>query len=156
MPSSVSRHKARAYRVQSDSLRGVSHVLTPEIVVPVFNLAAAQFTGANSGIFVFIAPFPCMFLGMEGVWATAGTNTLRAKKILAAATSAPGAAADANNIDISAALALTGAANTVFSVAPVVTSGVHRLAQGDKVALASAAGTASLAGATIVLRFGAI
>lgn len=154
MPSSIAGRgsKARAIRIQNDALRGSNYAEVPDFLV-VHRFAAADLSGANSGFFVFAAPAACHFLGADIIWGTAGTNTLRVKKVLAAATSAAGAAADANNVDLSAAVDLTQAANTLRGVAPVVTSGVHVLALGDKVAVASAAGTASLAGAVIVLRF---
>lgn len=157
MPSSLNRSgpRQRAGRVFSNSLRGQRYVPTPmiEITIPV---AAANFSGANSGIWAWIAPFAVEFLGAEAIWATAGTNTVRVKKVKSAATSAPGAAADANNVDISTTFDLTQAANVRREATPVITGGANILAQGDKVALASAAGTTGLAGGVVVLYFGAI
>jgi hypothetical protein len=155
MPSSLSGSgsKARSIRNQGgDALRGANYSEVPDFTVEA-SFAAAQLTGANSGFFVWVAPAPCHFLGADVLWATAGTNTFRVKKVLAAATSAAGAAADANNVDLTAATALTTAANTNVEVAPVTTDAAHVLELGDKVAIASAAGTATLAGALAVLRF---
>ena len=155
MPSSLSRSgsKARSIRNQGgDALRGANYSEVPDFTVT-HRFAAAELTGANSGFFAWVAPAACHFLGADVVWGVAGTNTFRVKKVLAAATSAPGAAADANNVDLSAATSLATAANTNVEVAPVTTSAAHSLAKGDKVAIASSAGTASLAGAVIVLRF---
>lgn len=117
----------------------------------VVSLAAADLTGANSGKVVFIAPAACIFLGLQHTHVTAGTNTYRVKKIKAGNTSVPGAAADANNVDISGTVDLTVAANTVVSAAAVAPA--NQLAAGDRVAVASSAGTASLAGGFAVLRF---
>lgn len=119
----------------------------------VANLAAADFTGANSGKVVFIAPAACIFLGLDHTHTTAGTNNYRVKKIKAGNTSAPGAAADANNVDISGVVDVTVAANGVLSVLPINAAGQNQLAKGDRVAVASAAGSASLAGGFAVLRF---
>src|SRR5688500_18528319 len=75
-------------------------------------LAAADFSGATSGVNVFVAPVGCVFLDITEVHATAGTNSFRVKKIAAGEVDAPGAAADADNIDLTAAIDLTGAAHT--------------------------------------------
>jgi Ca2+-binding RTX toxin-like protein len=150
--------KMRSIRVQNDVLRGQAYRDVADFTVTV-PFAAANLTGATSGFFVFVAPAKCHFLGADVVWGTAGTNTFRIKKVLAAATSAAGAAADANNVDMTAALAATGTANVVQSMAPVTTAAssaatpAHVLLPGDKVAIASAAGVATLAGGLIALRF---
>lgn len=135
--------------------RGQKFRLVPDFFVPISRVAAADLTGANSGFWVFTVPKPCTFIGAQAIWATAGAagNTARVKKVLSAATSAPGAAADANNVDISVAIALDAAINTRREYDPVVTSFVNKLAAGDKVAIASAAGTTLLAGAEFILQF---
>ena len=123
--------------------------------VETHRFAAADLTGANSGFVVFTVPSQvrgAIFLGATYVWGTAGTNTARVKKIVAGNTSAPGAAADANNVDLTAATALTSAANTPVDVVPITTSAVNVLNAGDRLAIASAAGTASLAGAVVHIR----
>lgn len=152
MPSGgASGSKGRSVKATIAALRGIRFRIVPDQVVMTETFAAAQLTGANSGFFVFVAPAKMQFLGLDIIWTTAGTNTFRAKKVLAASTSAAGAAADTNNVDLTAATALTTAANTVVSVDPV--NGTDTiLQQGDKIAIASAAGTASLAGAKAVLR----
>lgn len=151
--------RVRAGRIFSASLRGQRYQ-PPGLVAVTVPIVAADFTGANSGKWVFIAPMAMEFVGAEAIWATAGTNTIRVKKVKSSATSAPGAAADANNIDISGVFTLSGSANTRVEVAPVITAtaGVpaNMLSQGDKVALASAAGTASLAGGLVTLYFGIV
>lgn len=119
----------------------------------VVSVAAADFGGANTGKVVFIAPAACIFLGIQHTHTVAGTNSYRVKKIKAGNTSAPGAAADTNNIDISGAVDVTVAANTVTSAAAINTAGVNQLAAGDRVAVASAAGSASLANGIAILRF---
>jgi hypothetical protein len=158
MPSSISRRGAKAKTIKNQGgefQRAAAYVIAPDVEISV-QVAAADMTGANSGKYVFVAPRPMHFLGGEFVYGVAGTNTFRIKKILAAATSAPGAAADANNVDMTAAFDLTQAANTVRQLNPVTTGTVpaYQLSEGDKVAIASAAGTASLAGGLLVLRFG--
>lgn len=148
MPSSTSAGpKFRALQ------GGSRHRIVPDFI-ETHRFAAADLTGANSGFLVFQVPNNvrgAVFLGASVSWGTAGTNTFRVKKILN--TSAPGAAADANNVDLTAATALTTAANTVSDVAPVTANAVNYLAPGNRVAVASAAGTASLANAVISLRF---
>lgn len=124
--------------------------LAPDFMKTV-SLAAADFGGANTGKIVFIAPAACIFLGIDHTHTIAGTNNYRVKKIKAGNTSAPGAAADANNVDISGTIDLTVAANGVQTAAPIAPA--NQLAKGDRVAVASAAGTASLAGGYAVLRF---
>lgn len=138
-----------------DSLRGQSWPLVPDFFVTVPNLAAAQFPGGATGLFVFTAVRPCTFVGMQEIHTTAGSGgqTIRAKKVLAAATSGPGTAADANNVDISATVDISLSANVRRDIAPIVTNAVNKLAAGDKVALASATGATSYAGALFVLQF---
>jgi hypothetical protein len=155
MPSSLSGSgsKSRSIRNQNDALRGANYSEVPDFLVAV-PFAAADLTGATSGRVVFVAPAKCHFLGADVLWGVAGTNNFRVKKILAASTAAAGAATDGtNSFDLSATVDLTATANVAREVAPIVTAGVHVLAKGDRVAIASAAGTASLAGALIVLRF---
>jgi hypothetical protein len=143
--------KGRSVKATIAALRGIRFRIVPDQVVVSETFAAAQLTGANSGFFVFVAPAKMQFLGLDIIWTVAGTNTFRVKKVKAAATSAAGAAADTNNVDLTAATALTTAANTVVSVEPA--NGTDSILEaGDKVAIASAAGTASLAGAKAVLR----
>lgn len=154
MPSGQSAGlKGRSFETEDAAMRGMKFRIVPDFMVPTETFAAAQLTGANSGFFVFVAPVPMLFMGAEILWTVAGTNTLRVKKVLAAATTAAGAAAGASDIDISAAVDLTATANVAREVAPVTTSFANRLAEGDKVAIASALGTASLAGAKAILRF---
>lgn len=155
MPSSLATgERARLLTANAvDALKGQKFRLVPDFFLHAPRFAAADLTGANSGFWIFAVPKDCVFIGAQIIWATAGTNTLRVKKVLAAATSAPGAAADASNVDISAAVDLTATANVRRDVAPVTTSYVNKLAAGDKVAIASSGGTASLAGALIILQF---
>jgi hypothetical protein len=94
-----------------------------------------------------------LFVDGDIIWGTAGTNTLRVKKVAAATVGAPGAAVAAGHVDISANVDLTTAALTSVPIVAVTAGSVNRLAEGDKVAIASSAGTASLAGAFAVLRF---
>ncbi len=154
MPSSLNKGmgKANSIRVQGTNQvpPGQKYSVVPDFH-ETLRIAAADLTGANSGFHVFVADAPCVFLGGDEVHATAGTNNFRVKKILAAATSAPGAAADANNVDISANVSLAATANVSQEITPVWPACL--LAKGDKVAVASSAGTATLAGAAIVLRF---
>lgn len=136
-----------------DAFRGKIGRSVPDRFVNSGIFAAAQLTGANSGFFVFIAPAPCLFVDGDIIWTTAGTNTLRVKKVAAATVGAPGAAVAAGHVDISSAVDLTTAALTSVPIVAVTASAANRLEEGDKVAIASAAGTASLAGALAVLRF---
>jgi hypothetical protein len=123
--------------------------------------AAADAAGANTGVIVFQVPFNvrgAVFLGVSESHLTAGTGTFRIQKLKRASTAAPGAAASATVIDMTGAIAVTGAANTVQDVAPVTTAdaaGVpaNQLAPGDRVAIASAAGLATVAGGYLTLRF---
>jgi hypothetical protein len=135
---------------------GGRYRISPDFIVPV-DLAAADFSGANSGKYVFVVPTSvngAIFLGIQHIHATAGTNTYRVKKVLAATTAAAGVASNGTtHVDISAAVALTATANTQVEAAAVTTAAVNVLAPGDKVAVASAAGTASLAGGIAFLRF---
>jgi hypothetical protein len=131
---------------------GSRHRIVPDFI-ETHRFAAADLTGANSGFLVFQVPQNvrgAVFLGASVSWGTAGTNTLRVKKILN--TSAAGAAADANNVDLTAVQDLTLAANTVRDLTALTASAVNVLAPGNRIAVASAAGTASLAGAVISLR----
>jgi hypothetical protein len=154
MPSSIgSFSKAKSVYTLLDGMRGWKYSIVPDLIISVPTFAAAELTGANSGFFSFVAPANMIFLGGHILWTTAGTNTLRVKKVLAAATTAAGLAADASNVDISAAVDLTASANVARDITPVITSGANRIARGDKVAIASAAGTASLVGARAFLRF---
>lgn len=148
MPST----RIRSVKVQSDALRGSILIPTGEQLIEVM-LNAADFTGATSGRYVFISPGDMVFLGATEVHSVVGTNSIRVKKVPAAATQAPGAAADANNIDLTAAIDVTLGINVARDVAPITTLAAHRLSAGDKVALASTAGTTGLVG-LIVLRFG--
>lgn len=153
MPSNTaSGPKLRSIKPGNDLLRGTRYRVVPDFTTRV-PFAAADLSGATSGFFVMPVVADCVFLGVDFIWKTAGTNTLRVKKIPAASVQAAGAAADANNIDLTAVVDLTTAANTVVSVAPVTTGFVNKCLAGDKIAIASAAGTASLAGAVAVLRF---
>jgi hypothetical protein len=136
-----------------DAFRGKIGRIIPDQFVTTGIFAAAQLTGANSGFFVFIAPAPMLFVDGDIIWGTAGTNTLRVKKVAAATVGAPGAAVAAGHVDISANVDLTTAALTSVPIVAVTAGSVNRLAEGDKVAIASSAGTASLAGAFAVLRF---
>jgi hypothetical protein len=123
--------------------------------------AAADASGANTGVLVFQVPFNvrgAVFLGISESHATAGTGTFRVKKIKRASTAAAGAAADANNVDMTAAIVVTGAANTVQDVLPLTTVdalgvAANQLGPGDRVAIASAAGLATVAGGLVTLRF---
>lgn len=156
MPSSLfdgPRQRSLSAGDLNDAFRGQKFRMVPDFFVSVPNFAAAALTGATSGFWVFVAEKPMTFLGGNILWEVAGTNTARVKKVLAATAGAPGAAADANHVDISAAIDLTGTADTVFPITPVVSSYVCHLETGDKVAIASAAGTASLVGATAILQF---
>ena len=117
--------------------------------------AAADASGANTGFQIFTVPANvngAIFLGATASWGTAGTGTFRLKKIRAGNTSAPGAAADANNVDLTAALAVTGAANTPNDMVPITTNAANMLVAGDRIAVASAAGLATVAGGLIVVR----
>lgn len=148
MPSSVSvGAKKRSVVAGSGRFR------TAPDFTKVVNVAAADFTGANSGKVVFIAPAACIFLGIQHTHVTAGTNSYRVKKIKAGNTSAPGAAADTNNIDMSGAVDMTVAANTVTTATLTNSAAQNQIAAGDRIALASAAGVATLAGGVAVLRF---
>jgi hypothetical protein len=147
-------NKLRPIKTWISGLRDFRFRSVPEIAIDSGTFAAAQLTGANSGFFVFTAPAKFAVLGGSIIWATAGTNTLRLKKVVTAATSAAGAAADASNVDISSAVDLTLAANTARDLTITSTGMVHVLEAGDKLAIASSAGTASLAGARVTI-FGA-
>ena len=138
-----------------DALRGQKFRIVPDFFVHVPRIAAADLTGANSGFWVFTVPRPAIFIGLQAIWATAGAagNLARVKKVLAAATSAPGAAANANNIDISENIALDASINVRRDYVPVTAGYVNKLAAGDKVAIASAAGVTVLAGADFILQF---
>jgi hypothetical protein len=135
---------------------GGRYRVPPDFIVPV-DLAAADFSGANSGKYVFVVPTSvngAIFLGIQHIHATAGTNTYRVKKVTAATIAAAGTASNGTtHVDISATIALTTAANTQVEAAPVTASAANVLAAGDKVAVASAAGTATLAGGRAFLRF---
>lgn len=125
--------------------------------------AAADAAGANTGFLVFQVPNHtgfrgAVFLGVSESHGTAGTGSFRVQKLKAASTAAAGAAASATVIDMTAAIAVTGAANTVQSVLPITTAdaaGVpaNVLAAGDRIAIASAAGLATVAGGFVTLRF---
>jgi hypothetical protein len=129
--------------------------IAPDFLITV-NVAAANFSGANSGINVFVVPDDvngAVFLGGDEVHVTAGTNNFRVKKITAGEVDAPGAGADADNVTISEVVDLTVAAQTPQAIVPITDDAVNILAPGTRVALASAAGTASLAGGLVHLRF---
>lgn len=128
--------------------------MAPDFFVRVGPLAAADFSGANSGVNTgFVAPVPCQFLDVTEIHTTAGTNSVRVKKILSGEVDVPGAAADADNVTISEDVDLTVAAQTPQTVGAITDDAANFLAEGDRVALASAAGTASLAGSIFLLRF---
>lgn len=150
MPSSVaSGPKFRSIR------GGGKYRIAPDFLVT-RAFVAADAGSANSGFHVFTIPAlvrGAVFLGATVSWTTAGTNTIRVKKIVAGNTSAPGAAADANNVDLTAAQAVTGSANVPVDIVPITTNAVNVLNPGDRIAVASAAGVASLAGGLIVIRF---
>lgn len=127
----------------------------PDFIIDPGVLAASNFSGANSGLVVFTVPSGvngAAFLGGVITSTTAGTGTIRVKKILAGATSTGGAAADANNVTISGDVTTATAAETPLNF-DALSTGVQFLAAGDRVALASAAGVSSLAGARVQLRF---
>jgi hypothetical protein len=129
--------------------------MAPDFIIDPGVLAAASFTGANSGLVVFTVPTGvngAVFLGGTEVHTTAGDNPIRVKKIASGNTSAAGAAADANNVDISGAVATTTAANTPLNF-DALSTGVQYLVPGDRVALASSLGVGSLVGMRIQLRF---
>jgi hypothetical protein len=155
MPSSLNRGypKANATRVQGTNQvpPGQKYSIVPDIIMPL-RLAAGDAGSANTGFFVLVCPTAMVFLGGDEIHTTLGTNSFRVKKVLAAATTGPaGAAADVNNVDISAVVAVTGANNTVQQITPVWPACL--LAAGDKVAIASSAGIATLAGGSVTLRF---
>lgn len=153
MPSNTATGpKLRSIKPGNDFMRGTRYRVVPDFTIRV-PFAAADLSGAASGFFVLPVVEDCVFLGADFIWKTAGTNALRVKKIPAASAQLAGALADANNIDLTAAVDLTTAANTTVSVAPITTAFVNRLSEGDKVAIASILGTATLAGAVGILRF---
>ena len=127
--------------------------MAPDFFITRGPLAAADFSGANSGVNVFTAPAPCQFLDVTEIHTTAGTNSVRVKKIAAGEVDVPGAAADADNVTISDDIDLTVAAQTPMIYDAITDDAVNFLDTGDRVALASAAGTASLVGAIFTLRF---
>ncbi len=134
---------------------GGRYRVPPDFLVRV-PLAAADFTGATSGVNVFVVPddvVGAVFLEIIHMHGTAGTNNYRVKKILDGSVSAPGAAADTNNVTISGNIDLTGAAQTPASYAATTANGVNFLAKGDRVALASTLGTITLANGLAILRF---
>lgn len=134
---------------------GGKYRVPPDFIVPI-DLAAADFSGANSGKFVFTVPTGvngATFLGIQHIHATAGTNNYRVKKVLAATVGAAGAAVGAGHVDISNTVNLAATANTQVEATPITAGAANVLLPGDKVAVASAAGTASLAGGRAFLRF---
>ncbi len=151
MPSSIaSGPKFRSIK------GGGKYRISPDFIV-VVDLAAADFGGANTGKYVFAVPTSvngAIFLGIQHIHSTAGTNTYRVKKVTAATVAAAGTASNGTtHVDISGTVALTTTANTMVEAAAVTAAAANVLAAGDKVAVASAAGTASLAGGKAFLRF---
>jgi hypothetical protein len=145
------------------SLRGGGKYRMVPDFIDQLRFAAADMTGANSGVIAFQIPNAvgmrgAIFLGISESHGTAGTGTFRVQKLKAASTAAAGAAAGANVIDMTAAISVAGAANTVQTIDPITTpdaAGVlaNVLAPGDRVALASAAGLATVAAGYVTLRF---
>lgn len=131
--------------------------VVPDFIVPVHVTAAATFTGANTGSCAFTVPTGCkaVFLGAVETHQVAGNNPFRVKKVVSGNTSDPGAAADANNIDLSAAIATSGAANTPQQIVPLAAAapaGYAVLNAGDRLCVASALANTGLAGCSINLR----
>ena len=145
MPSSIaSGPKFRSVK------GGSKQRIAPDFTVS-FGLAAADASGANTGKFVWIAPAKCVLLDVNEVHVTAAAaaDSVRIKRVVASSTDAAGTAADADNVDLTDEILLDGANNTVQTVAALAAANIE---EGDKIAVASAAGVATLAGGLITLR----
>lgn len=116
MPGLLTRGRARAGDI-------AGHVIS----VPV-DLAAASVDG-----WAYIANRPCRVIGIDEIHSVVGgaSAAVRFRKVLAASTAGPGAAASGNVIELAPAFDLTASVN-VARTAALVTADVE-LAAGDKI-----------------------
>jgi hypothetical protein len=101
------------------------------------NVSADLLAGSIPGQWLWIAPFPCRVTAIRAVWSVAGGSAanVRPRKITADAT-APGAAAGATVIELTAAVIdLTATANVLTSPALSATASDLVFATGDRLAL---------------------
>lgn len=157
MPSSIASGASRNRSVKGGSTVGK---IVPDFIVSK-DIAAANFGGANSGVYVWSVPqgTRAAFLGGTLVYSVAGNNPLRIQVIRAASTAAAGAAAATNIEDLTAAIATSGTANTVVNFNVNKTDPISgkasfiALEAGDKVAVAASLANTGLAGGVLNLRF---
>jgi len=86
---------------------------------------------------MFVAKDPCRIVGFSEIHSVAGGSgaAVRPRKILAATVAAPGAAAAAGVIELTASIDLTTTVNTLVSPAITATAAQTLFAAGDKLAL---------------------
>lgn len=84
--------------------------------------------------FVFVAGQRCQLISVEELHSVVGgaSAAVRPRRIAAAAVKAPGAAADADIVELTAALDLTAAINT--RVTPAIVAAAATFEPGDKLA----------------------
>lgn len=133
MPNQITRGRARAGDI-------AGHVIS----VPI------DLTAASVPSWAYIADRPCRVVGIGEIHtAVGGVNAaVRFRKVLAASSAGPGAAAGANVIELAPAFDLTASAN-VARTATLDTAAAD-LAAGDKIG-ANVTGTLTgLAGAAVI------
>ncbi|HSE46803.1 MAG TPA: hypothetical protein VLA89_15900 [Gemmatimonadales bacterium] len=105
---------------------------------------------------VWIAPRKCKLIGMKSLWATAGgaSAVVRPRKLTTGSGDAPGAAAAADIIEMTAAdIDLTATANTVVETNIVETSHANYFDEGDILAENYGGTVSPIAGLINVYRF---
>jgi hypothetical protein len=126
--------------------------MAPDFTVT-FDLAAADASGADTGKYVWVAPAPCTVLEVTETHATAAAaaDTVRIKKVLAGVAEPAGDAAGDDHVDLTEEFLVDTTADTPQTI-DLIGDGSQHLAEGDRLAVASAAGVATLAGGLVVLR----
>jgi hypothetical protein len=128
--------------------------MAPDFTINV-GYVAADASGANTGRYIFIAPAPCTVLEVTETHATAAAaaDSIRLKKVLAGVAEAAGAATDdEDHIDLTEETLVDTTADTPQDIPLVDDPSAANLATGDRLAIASAAGIATLAGGLITIR----
>lgn len=90
---------------------------------------------ASVDCWAYVAREPCRVLGFSEVHSVVGSTSAAVRPRKVTGVAAPGAAASATVVELSASIDLTAAVNTVVTPALVTTEGVPLLAAGDKIGL---------------------
>lgn len=102
-------------------------------VVPEVFVVTTELLAASVDKWAFVAPFPCEVIDVREIHSVVGGASAAVRPRLITNVSAPGAAAGANVIEMTAAFDLTATVNTV--VTGTIVAAAARLAAGEKIGL---------------------